>query len=122
MQYPASRKLPSLFAWRIDETLAVLYQPMRTRIGIAMSLYWAGIVQLIDVIALISALGAIGSLPALLSALTKYARLALGRLLGGGRAPHRHPSALLGVMRRDCRASGILNHTFAHLCESARPR
>jgi hypothetical protein len=47
---------------------------MRARIGIAMSLYWDGIVQLLDVIAMISALGAIGGLPALLNALTKYTR------------------------------------------------
>jgi hypothetical protein len=47
---------------------------MRARIGIAMSLYWVGIVQLIDVIAMISAFGAIGGLPALLNALTKYTR------------------------------------------------
>ena len=47
---------------------------MRARVGIAMSLYWGGIVQLIDVIAMISALGAIGGLPALLNMLMKYAR------------------------------------------------
>jgi hypothetical protein len=47
---------------------------MRARIGIAMGLYWDGIVQVIDVIAMISALGAIGSLPALLNAITKYTR------------------------------------------------
>jgi hypothetical protein len=68
---------------------------MRARIGIAMGLYWHGFVQLIEVIALVSALGAIGSLPTLLSALTKYARLAFGRLLGGDRAPRRHPSMML---------------------------
>ena len=55
---------------------------MRARIGIAMGLYWGGIVQVIDVIAMISALGAIGGLPALLNALTKYTRLAIGWLLG----------------------------------------
>jgi hypothetical protein len=47
---------------------------MRTRIGIALSLYWGGIVYAIDVIAAIGALGAIGGLSALLSALTKYMR------------------------------------------------
>ena len=50
---------------------------MRARIGIAMGLYWGGIVQVIDVIAMISALGAIGSLPALLNAVTKYMRLCM---------------------------------------------
>ena len=50
---------------------------MRARIGIAMGLYWGGIVQVIDVIAMISALGAIGGLPALLNALTKYSRFAI---------------------------------------------
>ena len=47
---------------------------MRARIGIAMVVYWDGIVQLTDVIATIGALGAIGGLPALLNALTKYTR------------------------------------------------
>ncbi len=55
---------------------------MRARIGIAMSLYWVGIVQLIDVIAMISALGAIGGLPAILNALMKYSRLAVTRMPG----------------------------------------
>ena len=55
---------------------------MRARIGIAMGLYWGGIVQLIDVIAMISALGAIGSLPALLNAVTKYTRLGVDWLRG----------------------------------------
>jgi hypothetical protein len=50
---------------------------MRARIGMAMGLYWVGIVQVIDVIAMISALGAIGGLPAFLNALTKYTRLTL---------------------------------------------
>jgi anaerobic C4-dicarboxylate transporter len=48
---------------------------MRARIGIALGLYWGGIVYVIDVIAAISALGAIGGLSALLSAFTKYMRL-----------------------------------------------
>jgi hypothetical protein len=56
---------------------------MRARIGIAMSLYWDGIVQLLDVITMISALGAIGGLPALLNALTKYTRLAFGWSMAG---------------------------------------
>ena len=47
---------------------------MRARIGIALGLYWGGIVYAIDVIAAIGALGAIGGLSALLSALTKYMR------------------------------------------------
>jgi hypothetical protein len=51
---------------------------MRARIGIAMGLYWDGIVQLIDVIAMISALGAVGGLPAILNALRKYTSLAFG--------------------------------------------
>ncbi|MGO9933442.1 MAG: hypothetical protein ACLPV8_16755 [Steroidobacteraceae bacterium] len=55
---------------------------MRARIGIAVSLYWDGIFQVIDVIAMIGALGAIGSLPALLNALTKYARFAVRWLAG----------------------------------------
>ncbi len=55
---------------------------MRARIGIAMGLYWGGIVQVIDVIAMISALGAIGSLPALLNAVTKYTRLGMDWLRG----------------------------------------
>jgi hypothetical protein len=55
---------------------------MRARIGIALGLYWGGIVYAIDVIALISALGAIGGLPALLNALTRYAGLAMRRLQG----------------------------------------
>jgi hypothetical protein len=50
---------------------------MKARIGIAMGLYWGGIVQAIDVIAAISALGAIGGLPAILNALTKYMRIAM---------------------------------------------
>jgi hypothetical protein len=50
---------------------------MRARIGMALGLYWGGIVYAIDVIALISALGAIGGLPALLNALTRYARVAM---------------------------------------------
>lgn len=55
---------------------------MRARIGIAMGVYWGGIVQVIDVIAMISALGAIGSLPTLLNAVTKYTRLGMDRLRG----------------------------------------
>jgi putative effector of murein hydrolase len=55
---------------------------MRARIGITMGTYWGGIVQAMDVIALISAIVAIGSLPALLSVLTKYARIAAGSLEG----------------------------------------
>jgi hypothetical protein len=55
---------------------------MRARIGIAMDVYWDGIVQLTDVIATIGALGAIGGLPALLNALTKYTRLAFGWSMG----------------------------------------
>ena len=55
---------------------------MRARIGIAMGVYWVGIVQVIDVIAMISALGAIGSLPALLNAITKYTRLGVDWLRG----------------------------------------
>jgi hypothetical protein len=47
---------------------------MRARIGIALSFYWGGIAQAVDIIAAISALGAIGGLPALLNALTKYTR------------------------------------------------
>jgi hypothetical protein len=50
---------------------------MRARIGIALGLYWGGIVYAIDVIAAISALGAIGGLSALLGALTQYTRLAM---------------------------------------------
>jgi hypothetical protein len=50
---------------------------MRARIGIAMGVYWDGIVQFADLISTVSALGAIGGLPALLNALTKYMRLAL---------------------------------------------
>ena len=55
---------------------------MRARLGLAMNLYWDGIVQLIDVIAMISALGAIGGLPVLLNALLKFSRLAMMRLRG----------------------------------------
>jgi hypothetical protein len=55
---------------------------MRARIGIAMGLYWGGVMQVIDVIAMISALGAIGSLPALLNAVTKYTRLCRDWLRG----------------------------------------
>jgi hypothetical protein len=55
---------------------------MRARIGIAMGLYWDGVMQVIDVIAMISALGAIGGLPALLNALTKYTRFAITWLAG----------------------------------------
>jgi len=55
---------------------------MRARIGIAMGLYWGGIVQAIDVIAMIAALGTIGGLPALLSALIKYTRFAMRWLPG----------------------------------------
>jgi hypothetical protein len=62
---------------------------MRARIGIAMGLYWGGIVQIIDVIAMISALGAIGSLPALLNAVTKYTRSCMDWLLGSSRAATR---------------------------------
>jgi hypothetical protein len=51
---------------------------MRARIGTAMGPYWGSVVQAIDVIAMIGALGAIGGLPALLSAVTHYARRALG--------------------------------------------
>jgi predicted acylesterase/phospholipase RssA len=50
---------------------------MRARIGMAMGVYWGGVVQAIDVIAMITAIGAIGSLPALLSVLTKYTRIAV---------------------------------------------
>jgi predicted acylesterase/phospholipase RssA len=50
---------------------------MRARIGMAMGVYWGGIVQAIDVIAMITAIGAIGSLPALLSVLTRYTRIAV---------------------------------------------
>lgn len=50
---------------------------MRARIGIAMGLYWGGIVQVVDVIAMTGALGAVGGLPALLNALTKYSRFAI---------------------------------------------
>ena len=64
---------------------------MRARIGIAMSFYWDGIVQLLDVIAMISALGAIGGLPALLNALTKYARSAVAWSMA--RPPHAAPPA-----------------------------
>jgi predicted acylesterase/phospholipase RssA len=74
---------------------------MRARIGIAVSLYWDGIVQLIDVIAMISALGAIGGLPALLHALATYARLAFGWLLGGSRALRRRRSAMLYATSRE---------------------
>lgn len=55
---------------------------MRARIGIALGLYWGGIVYAIDLIAAISALGAIGGLSALLGALTQYTRLAMKRLPG----------------------------------------
>ena len=55
---------------------------MRARLGLAMNLYWDGIVQLIDVIAMISALGAIGGLPALLNALLKFSRVAMTRMRG----------------------------------------
>ena len=44
----------------------------------ASGLYSAGIVQLAYFIAMIGELGTIGTVPALLSALTKYARLAFG--------------------------------------------
>lgn len=47
---------------------------MRARIGIALGMYWGGIVYAIDVIAAVSALGAIGGLSALLSAISKYMR------------------------------------------------
>jgi hypothetical protein len=68
---------------------------MRARIGIALGLYWGGIVYAIDVMALIGALGAIGGLPALLNALTRYARVAMGWLQGlqsrsGASAVSRH--------------------------------
>jgi len=55
---------------------------MRARIGIALGLYWGGIVYALDIIAAISALGAIGGLPALLKVLTKYARFAMRWLQG----------------------------------------
>jgi hypothetical protein len=55
---------------------------MKARIGIAMGLYWSGIMQAIDVIAMITALGTIGGLPALLSALIKYTRLAMSWVPG----------------------------------------
>jgi hypothetical protein len=42
---------------------------MKARIGIALGLYWGGIVQAIDVVAAIGALGAIGGLLSLLNAL-----------------------------------------------------
>jgi hypothetical protein len=48
---------------------------MRARIGIALGLYWGGIVYLVDVIAAISALGLIGGLSALFGALARYSRL-----------------------------------------------
>ena len=55
---------------------------MRGRIGIALGTHWGSIAQALDVIALMGALGAIGTLPALIDALARYARLALGRLQG----------------------------------------
>jgi hypothetical protein len=55
---------------------------MRARIGIAMGVYWDGIVQFTDFISTVSALGAIGGLPALLNALTKYMRLAFEWSMG----------------------------------------
>jgi hypothetical protein len=55
---------------------------MKARIGIALGLYWGGIVYAIDFVAAISALGAIGGLPALLNALTKYARFTMRQLRG----------------------------------------
>jgi hypothetical protein len=68
---------------------------MKARIGIALGLYWGGIVYAIDVIAVISALGAIGGLPALLNALTRYVRVAMRWLQGlqshsGASAVSRH--------------------------------
>jgi hypothetical protein len=64
---------------------------MRARIGMALGAYWGGLAYAVDVIALISAVGAIGGLPALLNALTKYARLALGWLRRAQSHPVRHP-------------------------------
>ena len=55
---------------------------MRARIGIAMGVYWDGIVQFTDFISTVSALGAIGGLPALLNAVTKYTRLGMDWLRG----------------------------------------
>jgi hypothetical protein len=55
---------------------------MRARIGMALGLYWGGIVYVIDAIALIGALGAIGGLPMLLDALTRYSRIAQRWLQG----------------------------------------
>ncbi len=50
---------------------------MRAKIGIAMGMYWGGMVYAIDFIAMITAVGAIGGLPALLGALINYARHAI---------------------------------------------
>ncbi len=55
---------------------------MRARIGIALGLYWGGIIYAINLIAAINALGAIGGLPALLNVLTKYGRLTTRWLRG----------------------------------------
>jgi hypothetical protein len=67
---------------------------MRARIGIAMGVYWGGIVQFTDLVSTVSALGAIGGLPALLNALTKYLRLAIewsmGRRLRPAPTPRHH--------------------------------
>ena len=51
---------------------------MRARIGMARGLYSACIVPLAYFIVMIGELGTIGTVPALLSALTKHARLAFG--------------------------------------------
>jgi hypothetical protein len=64
---------------------------VRARIGIALGAHWGSIAQALDVIALIGALGAIGTLPALLDALTKYARLAMGWMRDLNWLPVRHP-------------------------------
>ena len=64
---------------------------MRARIGIALGTHWGSIAHALDVIALVGALGAIGTLPALLDALTRYARLARGRLRALHWLPVRHP-------------------------------
>jgi len=51
---------------------------VRARIGMARGLYSAGVVQLAYFIVMIAELGTIGIVPPLLSAPTKYARVALG--------------------------------------------
>ena len=64
---------------------------MKAKIGIALSLYWGGIAQAVDVIAAVKTLGALGSVPVVLEALTKYGRVATRRLRGCDRVPVRHP-------------------------------